>query len=350
MHEFLIWTGILFCITQSACFSGLNLAYFSLNRMQLEIESGRGDQASKGILALRTDANFLLTTILWGNVCINVLLTLLSDSVLTGVAGFLFSTFAITLFGEIGPQAYFSRHAKRMATLLAPLLRFYQILLYPVAKPSALLLDLWLGKEGLLYMRERDLRAVIRKHLEADDAEVDAVEGMGALNFLAIDDLPASMEGEVLDDDSIISLPLHDGMLQFPPIKRQADDPFLQAVHRSGYSWVVLTDPNHTPRLVLDANGLLREALLEPGQPLAPQRHCHRPLLITDETETLGNAILQLKLDHGGADGDDTAITKDVILVWTPSNRKIITGADILGRLLKGIENYATAPKPTPGR
>ena len=48
---------------------------------------------------MRRDSNFLLTTILWGNVGVNVLLTLLSDSVLAGLAAFLFSTVVITVFG-----------------------------------------------------------------------------------------------------------------------------------------------------------------------------------------------------------------------------------------------------------
>lgn len=130
----LIWLGIVFCITQSAMFSGLNLAFFSLTRLQLEGESENGSRAARRILALRTDANFLLTTILWGNVGINVLLTLLSNSVLAGVAAFLFSTILITFGGEILPQAYFSRNALRMASLLAPVLRFYQVILFPVRR------------------------------------------------------------------------------------------------------------------------------------------------------------------------------------------------------------------------
>jgi CBS domain containing-hemolysin-like protein len=40
-----------------------------------------------------------------------VLLTLLSDSVLAGLGAFGFSAIVITIFGEIVPQAYFSRHA-----------------------------------------------------------------------------------------------------------------------------------------------------------------------------------------------------------------------------------------------
>ena len=133
----LIWVGIVICLCHSAMFSGLNLAFFSLSRLRLEAEASTGNQTAAKILALRRDANFLLTTILWGNVGINVLLTLLSNSVMAGLAAFAFSTILITFAGEIIPQAYFSRHAMRMASLLSPVMRFYQYVLYPVAKPSA---------------------------------------------------------------------------------------------------------------------------------------------------------------------------------------------------------------------
>jgi CBS domain containing-hemolysin-like protein len=38
-QDIVIWLAIAFCITQSAIFSGLNLAFFSLSRLQLEVES-----------------------------------------------------------------------------------------------------------------------------------------------------------------------------------------------------------------------------------------------------------------------------------------------------------------------
>jgi CBS domain containing-hemolysin-like protein len=39
MNEIFIWLGIAFCLSQSAMFSGLNLAFFSLTRLRLEIEA-----------------------------------------------------------------------------------------------------------------------------------------------------------------------------------------------------------------------------------------------------------------------------------------------------------------------
>jgi CBS domain containing-hemolysin-like protein len=134
-------------------FSGLNLALLGISRLRLEVEAHAGNPAAVIILNLRKDSNFLLTTVLWGNVGINVLLTLLSNSVMAGLTAFLFSTVLITFVGEIAPQAYFSRHAMRMGSLLSPVLHFYQFLLYPVAKPSAMVLDHWLGKEGISYFK-----------------------------------------------------------------------------------------------------------------------------------------------------------------------------------------------------
>jgi CBS domain containing-hemolysin-like protein len=94
---------------QTGIFLGLNLALFSVSRLRLEIEAaGRNGDAVK-MLSLSADSNFTLATILWGNVATNVLLTLLSESVLAGVGAFVFSTVAITFLGEIIPQAYFSR-------------------------------------------------------------------------------------------------------------------------------------------------------------------------------------------------------------------------------------------------
>lgn len=332
LTDIFTWIGILFCISQSAMFSGLNLAIFSISRLQLEVDVSSGNPAAKKVLALRQDANFALTTILWGNVGINVLLTLLSDSVLTGIGAFLFSTVIITLFGEIAPQAYFSRHALRIAALLAPLLRFYQVLLYPVAKPAAMLLDLWLGPEGIQYFRERDLRAVIHHHMEAEEADVDRIEGMGALNFLAIDDVPVVHIGTLVDPRSIVVLPEIEGRLQLPKIIAGPDDPFLQQINAAERKWVILTNPSREPRLVMDADSYLRDALLS-AQHTNPYAFCHRPIIVRDSLTPMGDLLSEFKVD---THSDDEVIDKDIILVWG-ENPMIVTGADILGRLLRGI-------------
>ena len=336
-ESLVVWLGVLFCLSQSAMFSGLNLAFFSLSRLQLEILAGDGDTRAARVLALRKDASWLLTTILWGNVAINVLLTLLVGSVLFGALAFVFSTVVITFGGEILPQAYFSRHALRMASLLAPLLRFYQLLLAPVALPSARILDALLGREEVTFFREAELSQLIRHHMEEPGAaDVDRVEGMGALNFLALDDVSLAEEGQILDERSIIALPLRDRVrtsLELPDVSLGIDDPFVRRVNESGHKWVILTDPEGEPRVALDADGFVRDVVVR-GSAAVVAHHCHRPIIVLDPSMPLGHVIGRLQA--GGHRREDDVIDNDVVLLWGDQPR-IITGADILGRLLRGI-------------
>ena len=330
----ILWMGIGFCITQSAMFSGLNLAFFSVPRLRLEIEAANDNKAAIKVLKLREDSNFLLATILWGNVGINVLLTLLSNSVMAGVAAFLFSTFLITFLGEIIPQAYFSRHALKMASRLSPILVFYQYLLFPVTKPSALMLNWMVGQESIHYFKEKSLAKLIHRHmLEEQAEEIDFVEGMGAINFLTLDDITVDQEGKQLHPDSIISLDQQDGRPVFPEWNAREDDPFLLKINCSGQKWVVITDAMENPIWVMDADGFLRAAIFE-NKAINPGDYCHEPILVRDSSRTLGE-LLQLFKTNPESD-EDYVIDQDIVLLWN-GHRQITTGADILGRLLRGI-------------
>lgn len=328
------WIGIVACLSQSAIFSGLNLAMFGVSRLGLETEVETGNTAAKRVLALRQDANFLLTTILWGNVGMNVLLTLLSDSVMAGAGAFMFSTVGITIVGEILPQAYFSRNALRIGAALAPVLRFYQFVLYPVARPTALFLDWWLGTEGIAYLRERDLKEMLRIHTHAREADLSKVEGLGALNFLELDDLSVSEEGEPIDDRSVIALPVTVDLPVLPDFARTPDDPFVRKVHASGKKWVILTDEEGAPQLVLDSDRFLRDTFLG-AEDFDPYESCHRPIVIETASTQLGKVLRALRVVNP-ENSEDDVVDRDVILVWGEEKR-VLTGADLLGRLLRGI-------------
>jgi len=334
--EILIWLSIIICISQSAIFSGLNIALFSLSRLQLEVESSKGNKAAKNVLALRSDSNFLLTTILWGNVGINVLLTLLSDSALAGISAFLFSTIAITIIGEITPQAYFSRNALKMGNLLSPVIKFYQVLFYPVAKPTALILDAWLGKEGITYLAESELSSIIRKHIESEETDINHVEGTGALNFFKLDKISVAEEGEMIDPDSVIALPTKMDLPIIPDITIGQESDFLKQLNKSGHRWVILTNEKGEPLLAVDSDGFLRAAFLEKDN-FDPYKYCHRPTIITNELTMLNTAIMKMKMSESTDKSFDGVIEHDVLLVWG-DNKRIITGADIFGLLLQGME------------
>ena len=318
------WLGIIFCLTQSAMFSGLNLAFFSLSRLQLEVKAGRGDKRAAKILRLRQDSNFLLSTILWGNVSINVLLTMLSDSVMAGALAFLFSTIAITFLGEIIPQAYCSRQALKVASFLAPCIRFYQILLYPVAKLTAVGLDAWLGKEGITYFRERELSGILKAHVESGKGEVGHVEGTGAMNFLAADDLPVSTLGSPIDEESVMTRQVQEGLVSFQPY-----DDFVAEVNGSSCKWMVIVNESQHPLLVLDADAFCR-SVMRASEPVDPLPFCKEPLIVRNAGCTLGRALMDLK-------NSPAEVTKEVVLVWNQTERRIISGSDVLSLLFKGV-------------
>jgi len=328
-----LWIGIALCIAQSGIFSGLNLAIFSISKLRLDVEAAGGNRDASGLLALRKDSNLTLATVLWGNVTINVLLTLLSGSVLTGIGAFVFSTVVITLFGEIIPQAYFSRHAMRMAARLTPLLNVYRVGLYPIAKPTAIVLNWWLGAEGITFLRERDFRALITRHAGVAGVDVSHLEALGALNFLDLDDILVADEGELVDPRSIIALPIANERPVLPKFARSPDDPFLRRLNASGKKWIIIIDASDRPTFVLDAHHFLRDTLFSTTS-VDPEIYWHRPIIITDMRTPLGSVIgrMKVKAEHP----EDDVIDNDLILVWGHQKR-IITGADLLGRLLRGI-------------
>ncbi|HWR26165.1 MAG TPA: CNNM domain-containing protein [Methanosarcina sp.] len=333
MNEIITWILITFCVTQSAIFSGMTIGLFGLGRLRLEIEAEANNTEAIKILQIRKDSNFLLTTMLWGNVGVNVLIALLTDSVLAGTSAFLFSTFVITCFGEIIPQAYFSRNALSLGAKLTPVVRFYQMLLYPVAKPTALILDWWLGREKLELFKEHSMRIMLEKHIESGRSDIGAFEGIGALNFLSIDDVSISDEGSIIDQRSIISLPVENNRPVFPSFQREPSDPFLQKIEASGKKWVVITNPADEPVMVLDADHFLRDAVYKKG-PFIPLSYCHFPVIVKSPKTRLEKVIRQFKVypQHP----EDDVIDQDLILYWGEEKR-IITGSDILGRLLRGI-------------
>ena len=344
--ESLVWVAILLCLSHSAMFSGLNLAFFTVGWLRLEAEAESGNKEALRILRLRKDSNFLLCTILWGNVSVNVLLALLSESVLTGVGAFLVSTIGITFIGEIVPQAYFSRHAMKMGALLAPLVRFYQVLLFPVAKPSAMILDGWIGPEGPSFLRERNMEIFLQRHIHDEESDIGAVEGRGALNFLSLDDRKMATEGMEIAPESVLSFP---SGVEGPSVPGHAEpgwDDFVETLKGIQYKWAIITDEASRPQLVLDTNRYLREVL--GGNSAADiSSFCHRPVVVDDHGLPLESVLdkMVVEAEHS----QDRIVDRDVILLWAEGYRRIVAGADVLGRLLQGIAQREPADGMLPG-
>ena len=110
----------------------------------------------------------------------------------------------------------------------------------------------------------------------------------------------------------------------------------MREVNASGRKWVTITDESGRPQLVLDADSYLRAVMFDVNT-LDGYAHCHRPIVVTDPSGPLGHVIGALR--KGLRASDDDAIDKDIVLLWTDEKKHVITGADLLGRLLRGIES-----------
>jgi hypothetical protein len=119
----------------------------------------------------------------------------------------------------------------------------------------------------------------------------------------------------------------------FPEMELSSTDPFLKLIQSSTKKWVVITDSNGEPKVTLNSDGFLRAALFG-GPRFNPLFYCHRPIIIRDEHATLGEVIPKLKVQPEGL--EDDVIDEDIIIFWG-SQKRIITGSDILGRLMRGI-------------
>jgi hypothetical protein len=115
-------------------------------------------------------------------------------------------------------------------------------------------------------------------------------------------------------------------------VEKRADDPFLTRINATDKKWAVLVDPEGEPQLVLNVDDFTRACLYGKDR-LNPYDFCHRPIIVRDTQTTLGDVIRKLK---SATHNSGEVMENDVVLIWTDAPR-IITGSDILGRLLTGI-------------
>jgi len=177
---------IIFLVLFSGIFSGLTLGFFSLNRDDLERKVKLGNKQAKKVYAIRKNGNLLLCTLLIGNVAVNSALSIFLGSINSGVVAGLISTVLIVVFGEIIPQASFSRFALTVGSRLAWLVRIFIFCFYPICAPMAWALDRILGDEIPTVYSKKELMKIIEQHKASKDSDLNATEEKiikGALSY-----------------------------------------------------------------------------------------------------------------------------------------------------------------------
>ena len=167
---------IVFLLVLSGLFSGLTLGLLSLDPFQLHRKVKLKNKFAKKVYPLRKQGNLLLVTLLLGNVAVNSALAIFLGTITAGVIAGFVATGLIVIFGEIIPQATFSRHALRLGAKTTWLVWIFLYALYPIGKPLALGLDYFLGKELPTVYSKKELRMIMREQHKLKKSDLEEHE------------------------------------------------------------------------------------------------------------------------------------------------------------------------------
>ncbi|KAF7216772.1 metal transporter CNNM4 isoform X2 [Nothobranchius furzeri] len=181
----------------SGMFSGLNLGLMALDPMELRIVQSCGTDKEKKyarkIEPIRSKGNYLLCSLLLGNVLVNTTLTILLDDLIgSGLGAVVASTIGIVIFGEIVPQALCSRHGLAVGANTILVTKFFMLLTFPLSFPISKLLDVLLGQEiGTVYNREKlvGMLKVTEPYNDLDKEELNMIQGALELRTKTVEDV-----------------------------------------------------------------------------------------------------------------------------------------------------------------
>ncbi|XP_055950775.1 unextended protein-like [Argiope bruennichi] len=175
---------IFFLLILSGLFSGLNLGLMALECTELRVLEKCGTESEKRharkIYPVRKRSNYLLCSLLLGNVLVNNTLTILLDDLTSGMIAVILSTFGIVIFGEIIPQAICSRHGLAIGAKTLWVTKLFMILTFPLSYPISRVLDFVLGAEIRTVYNRKRLMEFIRLTKDDNDLqneEVDIISG-----------------------------------------------------------------------------------------------------------------------------------------------------------------------------
>uniref|UniRef100_A0A674I9T9 Metal transporter n=1 Tax=Terrapene triunguis TaxID=2587831 RepID=A0A674I9T9_9SAUR len=190
-----IFISLLLCL--SGMFSGLNLGLMALDPMELRIVQNCGTDKernyAKRIEPVRRQGNYLLCSLLLGNVLVNTTLTILLDDIAgSGLVAVVVSTIGIVIFGEIVPQAICSRHGLAVGANTIFLTKFFMMMTFPASYPVSKLLDCVLGQEiGTVYNREKllEMLRVTDPYNDLVKEELNIIQGALELRTKTVEDV-----------------------------------------------------------------------------------------------------------------------------------------------------------------
>ena len=183
----------------SAVCSGLNVALMSLDLRDLQRKAKLGNIHAKRVLPYRRNPHLALAAILLTNIAAVSATSLVLESVFVGLVAGGIATLGTVIFGEILPQALFSRRALLYCSRFRFIMQAMIIITYPISKPLQLLLDSLFKSEPARLQSRHELGIMINEHIgqeesELDNDEVEIIRGALQLSEKKVKDIMQPIE------------------------------------------------------------------------------------------------------------------------------------------------------------
>lgn len=230
MHYLVITVEIIALVIAAAICSGLNIGLMSLSKADLRRKAKTGNKDARKVLPFRENTHLSLVSILFVNVAVVSISSLLLQHYFNGIIAGIVTTLLMVVFGEAVPQAYFVRFSLRFCSLFAPLIAFMIFITYPVSKPLQLMLDKIVGHNDQELHSRLELGLLISEHedetaSELDDDEVEIIKSALLLSEKTV--------GQIMEPIDQVFWLAHDAIL---------DSATVDTIKENGYSRIPVFD------------------------------------------------------------------------------------------------------------
>ncbi|KAI7874242.1 DUF21-domain-containing protein [Lichtheimia hyalospora FSU 10163] len=222
-------------------FAGLTLGLMGLDETNLHVLIASGTpserkNAEKVLALLDRGKHWVLVTLLLSNVVVNETLPIILDGVLGGGwKAIVISTALIVIFGEVIPQSICVRYGLAIGAKTAPMVLVLMYIMYPVAYPTALLLDYFLGESHGTVYKKAGLKTLVSLHQAVNPSDVEALTPDEVTIIGAVLDLRSKSVSQVMTPiANVFTLSTDDTL----------DEALVDMILYAGYSRIPVHHPN----------------------------------------------------------------------------------------------------------
>ncbi|KAF3905226.1 hypothetical protein ABW21_db0202185 [Orbilia brochopaga] len=276
--RFWVYLGVsVFLVLLGGVFAGLTLGLMGQDEIYLQVIAQSGEDkeqnhARQVLRLLMRGKHWVLVTLLLGNVITNETLPIVLDRSLGGGwPAVLSSTVLIVIFGEIIPQSVCVRYGLSIGAYLSPFVLVLMYVMFPVAYPTAMLLDYILGEDHGTTYKKAGLKTLVTLHKTLGEHPAERLNQDEVTIITAVLDLKEKPVGMVMTPMEDVFTMSADMVL---------DEKTMDRISRKGYSRI----PIHSPGEPTNFVGMLLVKILITYDPEDAMKVADFPLATLPET------------------------------------------------------------------